>query len=106
MRVDGAVPNAIDVCPVVDVFAATKSFTLSSYGLALLPPFTVLTAIPRLEPRLRPRSESSFTPSFHTAATMRVLPSRLSRSTKTSVAEILKSALRDAGAVTVPRLRR
>ena len=29
VRVDGAVPNAAELYPVVDVFAATKSVTLS-----------------------------------------------------------------------------
>ena len=54
--VDGAVLTAIEVCPVVDVFAAMKSSTLSRHGLALLPPFTVSTAMPRSEPKSRPKA--------------------------------------------------
>jgi hypothetical protein len=88
VRVDGAVTNATELFPVVDVFAATKAVTLSRHGLAPLPPFKVSTETPRLEPRSRPRSERSFSQSSYTASAINALPlyknARLSRSTNAS----------------------
>ena len=64
MRVDGAVPNAVEVCSVVDVFAATKSFTLSRHGSALLPPFTVLPRDTSFGAEVTTKKRLQFHPEF------------------------------------------
>ena len=106
------------------VFAATKSFTLSRRGLALLSPFTVLTAIARREPSSRPRTRevspgvptqwqrSKLCPSRTLAFPHRSLwwagyKKRLSALRRRTSSPVFGGApFRDADAVTVPRVRR
>ena len=124
MRVDGSVLTAVEACPVV-VSLRLRSLLLSpDGGLALLSPFTVLTAIARREPSSRPRTRevspgvptqwqrSKLCPSRTLAFPHRSLwwagyKKRLSALRRRTSSPVFGGApFRDADAVTVPRVRR